>query len=201
MRCAAGLQRSGLHVPLRWRAAHGLWFSVQAVCVYRRGPLVRWRAAHCRRVVLSSVVLGVWSLERMACAASFHSQPLSACQHKALAFGRLQVVAVKLGFLSVLALSRLHAAALITQWIQAPFRLSRGLTLQSRGHAPASRVMPLTSNVRPHTRGAPLLCESSPAGRSSVGTFSSQCFSQRCRTMPSLSITKATHELEEDGHG
>ena len=125
LRCAAGLQRSGLHVPLRWRAAHGLRFSVQAVRVYRRGPLVRCRAAHCRRVTLSSVVSGFWSLERLACAASFHSQRPSAFQHKALAFGRLQWVAVKLPFfLSVPAPSRFHAAALINQRTQVVFRVS-----------------------------------------------------------------------------
>jgi hypothetical protein len=36
MRGAAGLQRRGLHVPLRWRAAHGLWFSMQSGRRHRR---------------------------------------------------------------------------------------------------------------------------------------------------------------------
>ena len=71
------------------------------------------------------MVLGFWLFEKLTCVVSFHSQRPWSFQREALAYGRLQWVAIKLLFFHLVqAPSRLHASALCNQRAQAVFRLS-----------------------------------------------------------------------------
>ena len=171
MRCVAGLQRRGLHVPLRWRAAHGLRFSKKAVRKRLRAKLSKRRskqeAQYAWGLALQrfGYVLSIRrAQERLLAKAvsvvprsqSFAKPRSSRRKHRLCAGAQSQIQeAVQAPAASQhvpVARVCLQAASPNAQCWPAVRCFVRCLTLQSRGRRPASRVKPLMSNVRPRWR-------------------------------------------------
>ena len=141
-----------------WRPARHSWFARHWPAVRVQAPCLRSTCRASARLTRRLSRVQVFSAglvcERPRVQSVFFGASglfVSLAQERQAAAQALQPPAS----LVAVALVCLQASSPNAQCTQALCRLARCLTIQSTGHAPAGRVMPVISNVRPH-QDAPL---------------------------------------------